>query len=363
MARPLDVDPSPGSQRPQDEGAGRRVEGTDWPFPAESDEKPSLDPLDMFTAEDDRGRADLSPGGRADADLTLGSSGPVARQPSLWWPAAAGALFCVVLAGAGVWWVWWPRSDAVPDQDVGRVQIESNPSGARVIVDGSHRGETPLALSLSSGVHRIAVESATGSVEPFDLNVAGGQQTTYRVHLPGLERTEPGGQAIATPSLGANLPPASQGAPLTLPPERATVPAAVGWVRVESPIDLVISSGGRVIGSSRSGRTALPVGTYDLEFSNERIGYTSNRAVAIAAGQQQTIRVAIPGGTLSVNAQPWAEVSIDGSAVGETPLGDLAIPAGVHEVVFTHPELGQRRREAVVRSGQHLRLAVDLRQP
>jgi len=40
-------------------------------------------------------------------------------------------------------------------------------------------------------------------------------------------------------------------------------------------------------------------------------------------------------GTLSVNAQPWAEVSVDGKSRGETPL-ELELSVGRHKVVLVY---------------------------
>jgi eukaryotic-like serine/threonine-protein kinase len=64
---------------------------------------------------------------------------------------------------------------------------------------------------------------------------------------------------------------------------------------------------------------------------------------------------------LSINAVPWAAVSIDGREIGETPLGGVELSAGPHEVVFTHPELGQRRQQVTVPAGGATRLSVDFR--
>ena len=81
----------------------------------------------------------------------------------------------------------------------------------------------------------------------------------------------------------------------------------------------------------------------------------------IAAGKTATTRVDLPNGLLSVNAQPWAEVWIDGERVGETPIGNLQRPIGTHQVVFRHPDLGERRESVVITLLQAARLGVDLR--
>ncbi len=59
-----------------------------------------------------------------------------------------------------------------------------------------------------------------------------------------------------------------------------------------------------------------------------------------------------PGdGLLAVEASPWAEVSIDGERLGETPR-EVQLTAGVHLVRAVHPELGVREERVTVRAGR-----------
>ena len=69
----------------------------------------------------------------------------------------------------------------------------------------------------------------------------------------------------------------------------------------------------------------------------------------------------MPNGVLSINAQPWAEVFVDGERVGETPIGNLSRRIGTHEVIFKHPDLGERRETVVITVGKPARIGVDLR--
>jgi serine/threonine-protein kinase len=66
-----------------------------------------------------------------------------------------------------------------------------------------------------------------------------------------------------------------------------------------------------------------------------------------------------PNGSVSLNARPWAQVWIDGAPVGETPLVNMAVPLGEHEVVFRHPQLGERRQKAIVRAGAATQVSVS----
>jgi serine/threonine-protein kinase len=47
-------------------------------------------------------------------------------------------------------------------------------------------------------------------------------------------------------------------------------------------------------------------------------------------------------GILALNAHPWAEVFVDGRAVGRTPILSYKAAAGSHRIEFRHPSLGMR---------------------
>jgi hypothetical protein len=105
----------------------------------------------------------------------------------------------------------------------------------------------------------------------------------------------------------------------------------------------------------------LPAGTHDIEFVNEAVGYRSSRQVEILPGKTATVAIALPHGTISINAQPWAEVWIAGERIGETPLANISRPVGTYEIVFRHPQLGERRENVLVTLRQPVRLGIDMR--
>ena len=96
------------------------------------------------------------------------------------------------------------------------------------------------------------------------------------------------------------------------------------------------------------------------EQRNAGIGYRVRREVDVRPGQITAVSVTIPNGRLNINATPWASVWIDGSPYGETPLGNLSIAPGEHEIVFRHPQLGERRERTLVRPDTAARVAVNL---
>jgi hypothetical protein len=64
-----------------------------------------------------------------------------------------------------------------------------------------------------------------------------------------------------------------------------------------------------------------------------------------------------------INAVPWAEVKLDGRALGSTPIRKIATEAGKHALDLFCPPLGRRARVTLQpKAGETLRVLVDLNQ-
>jgi hypothetical protein len=144
-------------------------------------------------------------------------------------------------------------------------------------------------------------------------------------------------------------------------PFQAGGPAS-GWITVSSPVELDVFEGGTLVGTTRTSQIMLEAGPHTLQLVNEALGYRQAKDVRVEAGRSTHIPVELPQVIVQVNATPWAEVWVDGTRVGETPLGRLTLTIGQHEFVFRHPELGEKTITAVVRADVATRLATDMRQ-
>jgi hypothetical protein len=207
----------------------------------------------------------------------------------------------------------------------GQLDVSSEPSGARVQLDGTAVGQTPLKLrSVSAGRHEIVVTD--------------GNLTTSRT----IELAA-GGTATVVLSLGK---------------PSATVPT--GSVAVESPIELHLLENGQLLGVSNAAPLPLSPGKHQFELVNETLEVRLARTVTVDAGKTAHIGVPAPTGTLSVNATPWAEVSVDGRIIGVTPLGDVAVPVGTREITWRHPQFGERKRSVVVGAQTPVHIGMDM---
>ena len=64
-------------------------------------------------------------------------------------------------------------------------------------------------------------------------------------------------------------------------------------------------------------------------------------------------------GTIALNAVPLRPTSGSTAKIGETPIGNLPLAIGTHEVIFRHPDLGEQRQQVTVTLTAPLRVSVD----
>jgi len=279
----------------------------------------------------------------------------------------------------------------------GTLSITTNPAGAEVVVDGESHGVTPVNLTLKTGSHQVVLKGA-GDPRTIPITITAGAQVSQFIDMPKAGaatgqlqvRTEPAGAQVSVdgvprgPSLAmvADLAPGSHTvaveSPLGAVKQTVTVEAGTtasvvvpltpaenapvsGWVSVSAPVDVQLFENKKLLGSSQSDRIMVSAGRHDIEVVNEILGYRAMRTVQVPAGKVASMKIDFPKGTIALNAIPWAEVWIDGEKVGETPIGNLAVTIGPHEVVFRNPDLGEQKNAVTVTLNAPARLSVDMR--
>ena len=95
---------------------------------------------------------------------------------------------------------------------------------------------------------------------------------------------------------------------------------------------------------------------------SEALNFRTRAAVDVVPGQELRVPVTLPRGSVAINATPWAEVWIDGAKAGETPIGNVALTIGPHELVFKHPDYPERRHAVSVTAGAPTRVSVEMQQ-
>lgn len=328
---------------------------------------------------------------------------PVVKPASRWRTIALPLLAVVALAQGSLLAYWLVTGRAAAEPQSGSVAITSDPSGSPVWVDGVLRGTTPFSVALRPGLHDIGV-GAGEKLSSQRINVTNGGDASIFVELP--RGTESAAAAIAAAVGGLQVttdPPGAKVlidgeargvAPLTVSDLKAGEHAVVvqgtgepvgrtvtvqegavaslvismnsasafasGWLAI-SGVPVQIMENGTLLGSTEMPRILVPAGSHVLELTNAALGYSVTRTVQVVAGQTLSIALKPPQGTLSINALPWAEVWVDGKPAGETPIGNLSLTIGDHEIIFRNPELGEQRKTVTVGALAPVRVGVDLR--
>jgi PEGA domain len=133
-----------------------------------------------------------------------------------------------------------------------------------------------------------------------------------------------------------------------------------GWLSVSAPFDFQVMEGADVIGAGSSSKIMLAAGRHDIVLVNRTLEFQESRRLEIVPGQTTLVRVDAPTVPMNVNARPWAEVTLDGESLGETPISNATVSIGTHQLVFRHPQLGERRQTVVVSAKGPNRVSVDL---
>jgi hypothetical protein len=201
--------------------------------------------------------------------LALSATDPEiqAKRSSGGWLKVAAVFFLVVGLGYGVYAfrelipapeVGTPESPTestegssspVRSPTNGSLTITSTPAGARVTIDGTSYGVTPLTVAdLRPGEHTLLLEGSGGSVR---------RSVTVR--------------AGATESVSEGI--------------------YSGFLAVFAPFELNILEQGRRVGTTDSSRIMLPPGRHELELVNPRVGFRETRVVNITPGETAVINI------------------------------------------------------------------------
>jgi hypothetical protein len=214
-----------------------------------------------------------------------------------------------------------PEPVVVPIQtETGQITVETQPAGARVLLDGKAVGQSPVTLTaVPVGRHTVTLVGSSGEVTRV-VKVANGKTSAVDVSI------------------------------------------FSGWVAVFAPVVLDVSVDGRSIGNTEQNRLMLPAGRHELTLTNRELGYKGVQQVEVEPGEVRSVTID-PRGPASFNAVPWAEVWLDGQKLGDTPLANVRVPIGVREFVFKNPQYGERKVTATIRADQPAAIGVDFTKP
>jgi len=214
-----------------------------------------------------------------------------------------------------------PQVHATPaGKPVGSLHVESTPSGARILVDGTPRGTTPLTIDdVPTGRHTVMIQSSAGVVQRV-IAVAPG--TTTEIN-----------ESIFS-----------------------------GWVVVYAPFEITLAEGTHVLRLDDRGEIMLPAGPHELRLFNRALGFEEVRRVDLKPGDRATLSIQPQRTTIAVTASEPAEIWLDGVRAGSTPLTGAPVDVGTHELVVRRASGGDRRM-TITATVQPVTINVDFSRP
>jgi hypothetical protein len=328
------------------------------------------------------------------SEQDLRASAPRQRRSYVWVAAVA---VVGILTTAGVWAFRSTLSGLTGHAATGSLRIESDPAGAAVDIDGSPRGITPLTIDLPPGSHAVSVTRGD-DVQQLRAVVTASTVNTYHLRsapTPTVAETgkleissDPSGVSVSvdgeqrgmSPLSLDNLTPGQHQVSVqiagklqkrTVTIEAGTTASLVftnaptggesGWLAPRAGAQLQIFENGRLLGNTDSERIMLPVGSHEIEFVADALGFRARRTITITPGQTTSATMSLPQAAVNLNAVPWADVTIDGKDMGQTPLANLMLSIGNHLVTFRNPQFGDKQVNVTVSLKEPARVAVDMR--
>lgn len=306
------------------------------------------------------------------------------------------AVGVLLLGGGAVYALRFDRKPA-PSAVDGSLSVQTSPPGAAVFVDGVAHGNTPARVSLRPGSHILELRGR-GVPRVIPVTVSAGAESSQYLELPQtpstgslLVQSSPAGAHVSVDGVDRGVAPinvdglapgdhevvlqADGGGPVhqhvviqagvvasvLAPVATAAAGPISGWLAVKAPVSIEIHENGQLIGTTDADRLMMAAGRHQIDLVNDTLGFKDSRTVQIPAGKVLPLVVNLPQGVVNLNALPWAEVFIDGKSVGETPIGNLPLTIGPHEIVFRNPDLGEKRQAISVTLNAPVRLSVSMK--
>jgi hypothetical protein len=235
---------------------------------------------------------------------------------------------------------------------------------APVLSDGGKRGKKksrlkgPIALLILAAIgggylllQSRTANPATTSTPTERTAPASTPDFTPRPQQTGTPPVAPAASAFPTPTPSATTSTPAAAAPPVTPPvsagTAATAAAAgtapvdaaaapiLGKLAVSSPVTAEIYMNGRYLGSTPT-TLQLPPGRQTLEYRRNDLRNVVNHQIRPNETTTASVTFQV---NVQINAKPWAQVFLDGTArrpLGQTPLSGVTVPIG-GVLVFENP--------------------------
>ena len=242
----------------------------------------------------------------------------------------------------------------VPIERFGIVDVRTQPAGAQIFVDGHDTGlTTPSRVpDLAAGEEHTVVLSLERYVtQSLSVTLTPGEVLTRTVPLEREPLAED--EALLV---------------LVTTPANAEVSFDRQTIEGTSPFEIRTRPGRHRLSVSGTGyvtqRSNVRLGRAEVDETTVELAPTRRRrgdASMVDMSESEMEAQPAGPGRLTVSATPWCNISIDGRAVGQTPVVNYTVDSGSHRITCVNPDLSLRRSITVsVAAGQTVRRRINL---
>lgn len=259
-------------------------------------------------------------------------------------------------------------SQRAPTTDAGGgvLQVETNPSGAVVAIDGQVVGVTPLLRErLPVRWHLISVERAGFSAQDTLVYLEEGAPTSISLALVPVQTDMP-----VSPSSPVTVrqpqPEMPEASTASVSPSQASRPSAPtsGSISVAvNPSGVPVQLDGETVGVAPMELSDVSPGVHTLTFFLPGFE-TATVEVSVEPGVREAVDIALvpQTGTLTVVVRPWGSIFVGGTLrAKDTDVSvEVTLPVGTHQVRVEHPTLGSQERTVEIRPERTTSEVFDL---
>jgi len=200
----------------------------------------------------------------------------------------------------------------------GKLNVETAPSGAMVFIDGKPIGESPL--------YNISVLSGKEAIVQIRHSEAETSSQTIKLEKDEIRRINP---------------------TLLLKPAKLNI-------TTDPTEGVTVSINGKEEGSTPLKTMILEPGTYTVALSKENYE-TETQSINLAGNETKTLETIKLNkmSSVSIDSNPnGAEIKLDGTEMGTTPLKDFQISKGTHRLCLTKNEYSEKCVSVNLEPGQ-----------
>jgi len=261
------------------------------------------------------------------------------------------------------------------------------PPGAAVEIDGKFAGNSPIHKRVFVGTHRIkTVKSGYGTITLREIQIERGKKLEISQKLPTLVRSNPpGAEVYIDGEYKGKTPLSFEFQPgyhkLILKKNKymeinkrffvanmVLKPLQIFHLKpteIVYPVKISSKPKGAIIyiDDNRVGETPkqleLPADQYSIRIFKE--GHRQIIDELIVPDMKEylkNLQPIISYGSISINAQPFALVYLDGRKIGETPIELQKVPVGAHTIRLTRPGFVDYKHQVKVEKDKKYKIGV-----